>query len=125
MSAALAYALPTMVAILSMPPPPRGPVPARIIRRTSSGACSATIWATPPPSENPNRSTLFEAQGADERDRVGAHLLDGGRHRPAGRADTAVVERDDAVVRGDAVDDARVPVVEDRGQVVQEHHRNV
>ena len=28
-------------------------------------------------------------------------------------------------LRGDAVDDARVPVVEDRGQVVQEHHRNV
>ena len=67
---------------------------------------------------------LFEAHGADEGDRVGAHLLDGGRHRPAGGADTAVVEGDHAVVRGDAVDDARVPVVEDRGQVVQEHHRN-
>ena len=53
-----------------------------------------------------------------------AHLLDGVWHRAAGRADTAVVERDDAVVGGDAVDDPRVPVVEDRGQVVQEHHRN-
>ena len=42
-SAALRYAPPTIVAILSMPPPPRGPVPARIMRRTSWGACSATI----------------------------------------------------------------------------------
>ena len=95
------------------------------MRRTRSGACRATIWATPPPSENPNRSTLSRPKRADERDRVGAHLLDGGGHRAAGRADAAVVEGDDAVVRGDAVDDPRVPVVEDRGQVVQEHHRNV
>jgi hypothetical protein len=44
---------------------------------------------------------------------------------PPVSADTAIVEGDDAVMSGDAVDDAWVPVVEDRGQVVQEHHRNV
>ena len=43
---------------------------------------------------------------------------------PASSADPAIVEGDDTVVRGDTVDDAWVPVVEDRGQVVQEHHRN-
>lgn len=32
-----------------------GPVPARIMRRTSSGACSAAIWATPPPTVRPRR----------------------------------------------------------------------
>ena len=40
-------------------------------------------------------------------------------------ADTAVVEGDHAMVRGDAVDDPRIPVVEDRGEVVQEDHRHV
>ena len=29
------------------------------------------------------------------------------------------------MVRGDAIDYSRVPVVENRGQVVEEHHRNV
>jgi hypothetical protein len=51
-----------MTAILlisSIPPPPRGPVPARIIRRTRSGACKAIICATPPPKEKPRRSTCL------------------------------------------------------------------
>lgn len=33
-------------------------------------------------------------------------------------------ERDHATLGGDAVDDARVPVVQDGGQVVQEDHRH-
>src|SRR5439155_19410613 len=37
-------------------------------------------------------------------------------------ADAAIVEGDYGVPRGDAVDDPRIPVVEVRGQVVQEDH---
>jgi hypothetical protein len=44
--------------------------------------------------------------------------------RAGGGADAAVVEGDDSVFRGDAVDDPRVPVVQDRGQMVQEDHRD-
>ena len=42
---------------LSMPSPPAGPVPARIILRTSRGSSSAITWAIIPPIENPKRST--------------------------------------------------------------------
>ena len=73
----------------------------------------------------PEEVNRFETQSANEGDRVGAHLLDRVWHRRARRADTAIVEGDHAMVRGDTVNDSRIPVVENRGQVVQEHHRNV
>src|SRR5215210_7461627 len=38
---------------LSMPSPPAGPVPARIILRTSCGCCCAMTWAIMPPSDDP------------------------------------------------------------------------
>ncbi|CKR46359.1 Uncharacterised protein [Mycobacterium tuberculosis] len=42
---------------LPMPTPPAGPVPARMILRTSCGSCCAITCATKPPNENPRRST--------------------------------------------------------------------
>src|SRR5439155_20401440 len=68
----------------------------------------------------PEEIDLLEAERADEGDGVSRHLLDRVRDRSARRADPAVVEGDHPTLRGDAVDDSRVPVVEDRGQVVQE-----
>jgi len=67
---------------------------------------------------------LVVAEGADEGDGVGGHLVDGVRHRSARRADAAVVERDHLSLGGDAVDDPRVPVVQDGGEVVQEDERH-
>src|SRR5918994_576516 len=57
----------------------------------------------------------------DERARGG---LDGGGDLAGGGADTAVVEGDDVVVLRDGVDDARIPVVQRRGQVDEEDHRD-
>ena len=48
------------------------------------------------------------------------HRLDGVGGRAARGADAAVVEGDDAVLRGDAVDDSRVPVVQDGGEMGEE-----
>src|SRR5439155_22364982 len=45
-------------------------------------------------------------------------------HLAGGGADAAVVEGDDVVVLRDGVDDARVPVVQRRGQVDEEDHRD-
>ena len=64
----------------------------------------------------------IEAERADEGVGVVGHRLDA-IGNPAGRgADAAVVERDDVVLPGDRVDDARVPVVEGRGEVDEEDH---
>ena len=113
-----------MVAILSMPPPPRGPVPARIMRRTSSGACSATIWATPPPSENPKQIDLVNPRArmnAIASVPICSTVV--GTDPPV--APTPRLSK--AMTRWCAATPsmiAWVPVVEDRGQVVQEHHRD-
>ena len=72
----------------------------------------------------PEEIDLFQAHGADEGDGIGAHLLDRAGNLRAAPADTAVVERNHSVVFGDAVHDARIPVIEDGGQMVAEHHRN-
>ena len=67
---------------------------------------------------------LGQAQRPDEGDRVGRHRLDGLRRRAGGGTDAPVVERDDPVFRGEAVDDPGVPVVEDRGQVSHQDQRD-
>ncbi len=67
---------------------------------------------------------LVQTQRPDEGDGVLRHRLDGVRRRAGGSTDAPVVERDDPVFRGDTVDDPRVPVVEDRGQVGEEDHRD-
>ena len=107
------------------PSPPAGPVPARIILRTSRGCCCAITWAIMPPMEKPNRSTLIQSRG---------HAIEGCRRRsPSPRCSSAwthwrrrhqVVEGDDPMPRGDAVHDSGVPVVQDCGQVGEEDHRN-
>ena len=48
---------------------------------------------------------LGQAQRPDEGDRVFRHRLNALRHRAGGGADAPVVERDDPVFRGEAVDD--------------------
>ena len=72
----------------------------------------------------PEEVDLIEAEGTDEGDGVPRHLLDGRRRGPAGGTDTSVVEGDDPMLRGDAVDDSGVPVVQDRCQVGEEDHRH-
>ena len=67
---------------------------------------------------------LGQAQRPDEGDGVVRHRLNGLRRRAGGGADAPVVERDDPVFRGDAVDDPGVPVVEDRGQVGHQDQRD-
>ena len=67
---------------------------------------------------------LVQAQRADEGDGVGGHRRDGVRRRAGRSADAPVIEGDDPVLRGDAVDDPGVPVVQDRGQVGEEDHRD-
>ena len=76
------------------------------------------------PSERETEQVnLVEAESADERDGVIGHRLDRGRRGPSGCTDASIVEGDHPAPRGDTVDHSRVPVVEDRGQVGEEHHR--
>ena len=67
---------------------------------------------------------LLETQRPDEGDGVVRHRLDGVGRGAARGADAPVVEGDDPVLRGDAVDDSGVPVVQDGGQVGEEDHRD-
>jgi hypothetical protein len=67
---------------------------------------------------------LIEPQRADEGDGVARH---GGNRRgrpPLRSTDAAVVEGDHPMMRGDAIDDTRIPVVQNRPEVVQEDHRH-
>jgi len=57
-----------------------------------------------------------------KRDRVAGHGFDAVGGGAAGAADAPEVDQDDAPPGGDAVDHGGVPVVEYRGEVVQEHH---
>jgi hypothetical protein len=66
---------------------------------------------------------LSHPQGTDEDNGVFRHGVDGGRHPARSAADTAVVEDDDVSVCGDPVDDSGVPVVDGRGEVVQQDER--
>ena len=67
---------------------------------------------------------LLGDRGADEGDRVLRHRLDGVGRGTARGADAPVVEGDDPVLRGDAVGDSGVPVVQDGGQMGEEDHRD-
>ena len=62
-------------------------------------------------------SILLEPKSFDEGVGVVGHGLDRVGHLAGGGADAAVVEGDDVVVLRDGVDDARIPVVQRRGQV--------
>src|SRR5512132_3341456 len=58
----------------------------------------------PATEREPEQADLLEADSADERDGVAAHVLDGVRDQAARRADAAVVEGDDPMMGSDAVD---------------------
>ena len=109
---------------LLMPSPPAGPVPARISLRTSCGSSLRDHLGDHAAHREAEEVDLLEAERPDEGDGVVRHRLDGVRRRAGGGADAAVVEGDDPVLRGDAVDDSGVPVVQDRGQVGEEDHRD-
>ena len=59
-----------------------------------------------------------------KRDGVAGHGLDAVGGGAAGSADAAQVDQNDAPLGGDAVDHGGVPIVEDGGEMVQEHHRD-
>ena len=65
-----------------------------------------------------------QAEGVQEGDGVGGHRLEGVGGGPAGAADAAQVDQDDAPLGREAVDHGGVPVVQHRGDVVQEYQRN-
>jgi hypothetical protein len=65
-----------------------------------------------------------EAECADEGVGVVGHRLNAVGNLASRCADAAVVERDDVMVLGDRVEDARIPVVQVRGQVDEEDHRD-
>ena len=107
-----------------MPSPPAGPVPARISLRTSCGSSWAITWAIMPPMEKPSRSTWSRPSA---RMKVTASLAIASMvsgvepvEAPTPRLSKVMT----AVLRGDAVDDPGVPVVQDRGQVGEEDHRD-
>ena len=102
---------------LSMPSPPAGPVPVRISLRMSSRFFERDDLGDHAAQREPEKVDLLEAERPDERDGVVRHGLDRVGHRAGGGADASVVEGDHAVLRGDAVDDAWVPVVEVRREV--------
>ena len=78
----------------------------------------------PSPQREPEEIDLFQAQRPNERDGVTAHLLDARRNRAARGADAPVVEGDHSMLGRDAVDHPRVPVIEDRSEMVQEDDRH-
>lgn len=63
---------------------------------------------------------FVEPERRDEGVGVIGHRLDTVRHLTGRGSDTAVVEGDDVTALGDGVDDARVPVVQGRGEVDEE-----
>ena len=73
----------------------------------------------------PEEINRFQTQSPNEGDRISGHLLHRVWHRRARRADSAIIEGDHAMVRGDPIDYSRIPVVENRCQMVQEHHGDV
>ena len=107
----------------SMPAPPAGPVPARISLRTSCGSCRAITCAIIAAQREPEQVDLLQTEGAHEHDGVSAIASIVAGVDPLEAPTPAVVEGDDRARGGDAVDDPRVPVVQDRGQVGEEHHR--
>ena len=94
-----------------MPSPAEGPVPARRMRRTSSGASSMNCCATMPPIEKANRSISFRpsalSEWAMEIGRDSGHRV---RHLAATRTtDTASTDQDHRAVLRQAVGVDRDP----------------
>ena len=105
------------------PASPAGEVPARMMRRTRSGRWSDHLGdhAAERVAQQVDRC---ESEGLHERHRICGHGLDGVWGGAAGASDAPEVDQDDAALGGEAVDHGRVPVVEDPGEMVQEHQRD-
>ena len=73
-----------------------------------------------PPMEKEKMSILSNPSAVMKVVGVVGHRLDAVGNLPGGGADTALVEGDDVAVLRDGVDDARVPVVQGRGEVHEE-----
>ena len=69
-------------------------------------------------------STLLNPRALDEGVGVVGHRLDAVGNLSGGGADASVVEGDDVALLGDGVDDPRVPVIQLRGEVDEEDHRD-
>ena len=67
---------------------------------------------------------LGQAEGFDEGDRVLCHVVNIVGRFAAGAADAAIVENDDMVFAGEAIDNAGIPVVEHGRQMIKQQQRN-
>src|SRR4029079_7448318 len=72
----------------------------------------------------PEEVDLRGVQGGDERDGVPCHLQDRGGRCSGRTPDTYVVERDDAPLRRQRIDELEVPVLQVAPEVLQQHQRN-
>lgn len=72
----------------------------------------------------PNSMYALNARRADHGDDVKRHLLDRHGCCTARRADSPVVDGDDAMPAGKAIDDPRVEVVQDRTPMVEQDQRH-
>jgi len=73
----------------------------------------------------PEQVDPAELPGGDEGDRVVRHLLDRGRRHPGRAADPGVVERHDAPVGSQVVDQRRIPAVEVPAEVLEQDERQL
>ena len=119
------YAPPTISGIFVSPPAPAGPVPARISAAYERRVVQRDHLRDTAADRKAEQVDLLVSERANERGCVGGHLVEIGGRLATGRADATVVEDDHVSFCGDAVDHARVPVVEHRGEVVQEHQRDI
>src|SRR5258705_13776942 len=65
-----------------------------------------------------------ETKSAYERDCILSHLLDRFGGKTSGSAAPTIVERNNVVLRRQAIHDPRIPIVQYRRQMVKEHHGN-
>ena len=77
-----------------------------------------------PPSDQPSRSTVEQAQRLDELDGAFGESLDGVARLAAGVSDPDVVEHDHVVVGGQVVQEFGIPPVDGPAEPVQQDQRN-
>ena len=64
---------------------------------------------------------LLEAERADQGNRIPRHFIDRHRRCSARRTDTPVIGRDHAMLAGEAVDNPRIEIVENRTPMVEKN----
>ena len=111
-------------ATLSMSLPPRGPVPVRTSLRTRSGCLSDQILGDHAAHREREHVDLLEPQRRDEGVGVVGGFFDGARHLPVDAPTPLLSKAIDVAGLGDRVDDSRIPIVQGRREVDEEHHRD-